>query len=65
MQLRIGGQLQPILGTISLLLADKHGNNGIRGFMESFRAKTPCRFCLGISADFQEKVIYKVYLSHS
>ena len=58
MQLKIGGQLQPILGTISLQLSDNLGSNGIGGFMESFRATRPCRVCLGVSADFQEKVIF-------
>lgn len=48
--------MMSFMGTLGLVLADNLGSNGIGGFMESFSAMRPCRFCMGISGDFQEKV---------
>ncbi|XP_046852978.1 uncharacterized protein LOC124446190 [Xenia sp. Carnegie-2017] len=54
-QLNIGQSIRSFEGTLSLVLADNLGSNGIRGFMESFSAKRPCRFCMGILDEFQTK----------
>ena len=56
MQLNIANQVMPIQGSLSVVLADNLGSNSIGGFMESFSANRPCRFCLGLSWEFQEKV---------
>jgi hypothetical protein len=55
-QLNIANQVMPIQGSLSVVLADNLGSNSIGGFMESFSATQPCRFCLGLSWEFQEKV---------
>ena len=49
--------MKPVNGSLCLVLADNLGSNGIGGFMESFSATKPCRFCMGILEDFQVKVI--------
>jgi hypothetical protein len=49
--------MKPVIGSLCLVLADNLGSNGIGGFMESFSATKPCRFCMGILEDFQVKVI--------
>ena len=56
-QLNIGQSIRSFEGTLSLVLADNLGSNGIGGFMESFSAKRPCRFCMGILDEFQTKVV--------
>jgi hypothetical protein len=52
--------MKPVIGSLCLVLANNLGNNGIGGFMESFSATKPCRFCMGILGDFQVKVIAAV-----
>ncbi|CAB4007939.1 uncharacterized protein LOC110246895 [Paramuricea clavata] len=56
-QLNIANQVMPIQGSLSVVLADNLGSNSIGGFMESFSANRPCRFCLGLSWEFQEKFV--------
>lgn len=55
-QIEIGTGHRSIEGTISLALADNLGSNSIGGFMESFSATRPCRFCMGALDAFQTKV---------
>ena len=50
------------MGTLSLVLEDNLGSNSIGGFMESFSATRPCRFCMGIYGNFQEKVIFYLFV---
>lgn len=55
--MKIGQSAQWIEGSLSLVLADNLGSNSIGGFMESFSATRPCRFCMGLLDEFQTKVI--------
>jgi hypothetical protein len=57
-----GHCVQWMEGTISLVLADNLGSNGIGGFMESFSAQRPCRFCMGLLDEFQSKVIFVTFI---
>ena len=50
-------------GTISLILADNLGSNGIGGFMESFSATSPLCFCMGILDELQ--IIHCYYISNN
>ena len=62
MQLNILNQVIPIQGTLTVVLADNRGSNAIGGFMESFSAHPPCRFCMGTTPEFQEKVTIFTFL---
>ena len=60
--MKIGHCAQWMEGTISLVLVDNLGSNGIGGFMESFSAQRPCRFCMGLLDEFQSKVIFVTFI---
>jgi hypothetical protein len=60
--MKIGHSAQWMKGTISLVLVDNLGSNGIGGFMESFSAQRPCRFCMGLLDEFQSKVIFVTFI---
>ena len=53
--MKIGHCAQWMEGTISLVLVDNLGSNGIGGFMESFSAQRPCRFCMGYWMNFSQR----------
>ncbi len=63
-KVKVGHCFQWIEGTLSLVLADNHGSNGIGGFMESFSANRPYRFCMGMPDEFQAKVNLLTFSSH-
>ena len=56
-QLKIGPCVRSTEDTLSLVLADNLRSNGIGGLVESFSARRPYRFCMGILDEFQAKVI--------
>ncbi|XP_028418042.1 uncharacterized protein LOC114542794 isoform X2 [Dendronephthya gigantea] len=64
-QLNIANQIIPIKGTLSVVIADNLGSNSIGGFMESFSANRPCRFCLGTSVEFQERFSEELFTMRS
>ena len=46
-----------IKGTVQCVAADNLGAHGIAGFVESFSGQYVCRFCTGLSSDFQTKQV--------
>jgi hypothetical protein len=49
----VAGQVKTVHGILGLFSADNLGAHSLLGFLESFSANFPCRFCLAHKDDFR------------